>query len=580
MKTKRISYNLIGCLAAGGLAMIACVVSWRLWEIDWSVLPGTDIDNLLCAFIFKSVHEYGLRGTIANYMVGAPGYSALIDIPMMDTIQLVLAYVIDLFTGDYVKTIYVFYLLTFATAAVTMYILLARFHIKWWVNTTASVIFAVAPFHFYREIIHLSLSNYMAVPIGVYLAYVILEDKLLFLRRENGKIKIVWKDLAVLAAAVFVGIGQIYYAFFIAIIMVIALIVRMIWDKSWKPLICQGLVLYAVCAAVIAGLVPKLLFGVLYGENTEAGIRVAYESELYGMKLIQLLMPSSFTRIPGLAKVNEAYVYSGVANNESMWAPLGIVASAAFLGLCGWLIYSYVVKKESDIFTKRLDFAALATLVIVLFCTVGGFGAIFNYIVTPQIRCYNRASILIVCLVLLVGALTVNRIKKTTVSAVLCAGLLVIAYYDQVPILESGWQDEMAILQGQYEEFFEDVEESLPESAMVYQLPYTDFPEVPPLYRMTDYSSFVGYLFTDNVHWSYGGVKGRNPEAEWLHVDAGMSDAFVEGILDAGFSGVLIDTYGYGDGGAAVLEFYRAQGYEEMITENQRYEFFVIGDSE
>lgn len=578
MKNKHISCNLTGCLTAVGLAMLICGVSWRLWEIDWSVLPGTDIDNLLCAFMYKSIHQYGLRGTIANYMVGAPGYSALIDIPITDVIQLLQIYVLDFFTGDYVKTIYLSYLVTFGTAALTMYILLARFQIKWWVNTTASVIFAIAPFHFYREIIHLSLSNYMAIPVGVYLAYVILEDKLKFLQKgENGKLKLVWKDVLVLGAAVFVGIGQIYYAFFIAIIMVMALIVRMIRDKSWRPLICQGIPLYVLCMSVVAGLVPKLLFGILYGANTEAGIRVAYESELYGMKLIQLLMPSSFTRIPGLAKLNEAYVSSGVAVNESMWSPLGLAASAAFLGLCGWLIYSYVIKKENNRFTAQMDFAALATLVIVLFCTVGGFGAIFNYLITPQIRCYNRASILISCLVLLAGALTVNRIRKIGVSAVLCGALLLIAFFDQVPILESGWQDEMAVLQEQYEDFFGEIEDSLPENAMVYQLPYTDFPEVPPLYRMDDYSSFVGYLFTDTVRWSYGGVKGRNPEAKWLLADDGMSKAFVDGILDAGFSGVLIDTYGYDDAGAKVLEFYRGLGYEELVSGNQRYVYVCLG---
>ena len=124
-----------------------------------------------------------------------------------------------------------------------------------------------------------------------------------------------------------------------------------------------------------------------------------------------------------------------------------------------------------------------------------------------------------------------------------------------------------------YNDFFSKAEESLSKGAMVYQLPYLDFPEVSSTY---DYKHFIGYLFTDTLKWSYGGVKGRNVKAGELNIDQGMSYRFLAAIKDAGFEAVYIDLDGYEDGGNQALLFYNQLGVKPLISDDGKLYLFDI----
>src|SRR5207244_1350618 len=64
--------------------------------------------------------------------------------------------------------------------------------------------------------------------------------------------------------------------------------------------------------------------------------------------------------------------------------------------------------------------------------------------------------------------------------------------------------------------FVRSVEDSLPSGAMVFQLPYVPYPEpsrealprYQPILRHS-YDHFRGYLHSQTLRWSYGGMKGR-----------------------------------------------------------------------
>lgn len=577
MDTKKRLYDVAGCLMAGILAAIICCVSLRIWEIDLTTLPG-DIggDGTLACFLFKSIQQNGIKGVFVNHMVGAPDVSYLIDVPFYDVNLLVLAYVVNFLTQNYIVTYYVIYVLGYSLSAITMYILLSRFQLQYWVKVVFSVLFAIAPYHFLRSMGHITLANYVTIPIGVYLAFVILEDEFTIFQRVGGKRKLNRRSVLALLAAIFVGNGQLYYAFFLLIVMALALLMKIIQKRTIRPLLYEGSIIYMICFFVLLGIAPKIIFGKLYGENTLAGVRVPMEAELYGMKIIQLLLPVPYTRIPFLGKANWEYAISGVSVTENAMASLGVIASCCFVFLCGWLIYSFISKQKDNALTARMDFLALGTLVMVLYCTVGGIGAIFNYLVTPQIRALNRASILIACMVLTAGALVIDRIRKRTVSVIACIMILLMGMYDQVLVYSSGWQDQAKVSQDIYEDFFAEVEESVEEGTMIYELPFMNFPESPAQHRMLDYTPFAGYLFTDTLRWSYGGVIGRNSAAAELYVDGGRSIDFVTGIEEAGFVGVCIDSYGYADNGSQIVEFYRDLGFEEIVSSDQRFYFFKL----
>lgn len=317
-----------------------------------------------------------------------------------------------------------------------------------------------------------------------------------------------------------------------------------------------------------------MIYALLNGRNIEAGHRIFYEQEIYGLKIINLLLPVTYSRIEVLQGITESYCNSGAPLvTENRLAALGFIGSIGFLILCGVLIVSFVRKKEccGGLIT---DFCALTTLVFVLVCTIGGFGEIFNWAVTSQIRCYNRASIVITGLSLIGLAAFLNQVKykNRILSIFLCGIILGVGCFDQITILSSNWQDGIRPGQEMYEDYFAEVESSLEEGTMVYQLPYWDFPEQSGI---LNYKHFIAYLCTDELRWSYGGVRGRNLAAKELNIEDGMSYMFLAGIKEAGFQAVYIDLDGYDDG-EYVLAFYNSLGIEPIVSADGRLYVYDI----
>ena len=70
----------------------------------------------------------------------------------------------------------------------------------------------------------------------------------------------------------------------------------------------NSLILIAIIfSGVIANSSPSLIYQYENGKNQEAFIRYPSESEAYGLKITQLLMPINSHRIPYLAKLSEKY---------------------------------------------------------------------------------------------------------------------------------------------------------------------------------------------------------------------------------------------------------------------------------
>ena len=262
--------------------------------------------------------------------------------------------------------------------------------------------------------------------------------------------------------------------------------------------------------------------------------------------------------------------------NENATASLGIVASVGFLILCITFLYSFSYRKQRE---KKdwlmIDFLSLSTLTLILMGSIGGFGEIFNYLVTAQIRCYNRSSVYIAGISFIFIAFLLDKLrnKMKWVSYLVSGFILVAGGIDQVHIYADNWQENTIYMQSIYNDFFSKAEESLSKGAMVYQLPYLDFPEVSSTY---DYKHFIGYLFTDTLKWSYGGVKGRNVKAGELNIDQGMSYRFLAAIKDAGFEAVYIDLDGYEDGGNQALLFYNQLGVKPLISDDGKLYLFDI----
>ena len=93
---------------------------------------------------------------------------------------------------------------------------------------------------------------------------------------------------------------------------------------------------------------------------------------------------------------------------------------------------------------------------------------------------------------------------------------------------------------------------------------------------ISDYDHFRGYLHTETLNWSYGGMKGRVPNWQ-ARIDTMGTEAKLRAIALMGFDGLYIDRYGYRDGATALqTELEEATVTKPTISADDRLVFFNI----
>ncbi len=576
--------SLIGLAAAIMLSLGSICLSFRVWELDWNVPVNFSGDGILLLTLFRSIAENGLKGIWFCDRLGAPDWSALIDVPFLD---------LDLAGETWLLTrffsantvFYLLYLLTYPLAGASMYLLMGKFTKKTPLRVLLSVAYAVTPYHFYRGMGHMTLSHYYTVPLAVLAALLIAEEPFRGIAPERfSRVK----KLLLYGGCVLLGFSNVYYAFFGLFCMGIAFLYKLACTKKLSCLWKEAVPLYTVLLCVGISLLPKILYSLKYGENTIAGVRSPVQTEILSLRIIQMLLPPGYSKVGILAKITQHYSAVGMSINENQFAALGLFAAAGFLIACLWVIFRIMQKgKTADTRQReRLNLLSLCILCLVMYSVTGGFSMLFSMLITPEIRCVNRSSVVIACLSLCVLAIVLDALftklkgKGLAIGGAVMAAVSVCVGYAEFSWYPTHWQAAAKQTDAVLQSFFAQVEETAGENALIYELPFMQFPEVPPINGMEHYQPALGYLYTDTLRWSYGGVKGRNPAAEQLAIDEGMSEAFLRGILDAGFTGVYIDTKGFADGGAAVNAYYtETLGLTPIVSEDGWLYYYPLDES-
>jgi hypothetical protein len=286
-----------------------------------------------------------------------------------------------------------------------------------------------------------------------------------------------------------------------------------------------------------------------------------------------------------MGRLSETYSKYAPLVNENSMASLGLIGSIGFLILIAWIFYrnSNDLKFKVENISNKFTALSVLNLSAVLLATIGGFGTIFAYLITSQIRCYNRISIFIAffalfAVVLLLEEFSIKYVKSNTsrlLFNVFVCLVLVVGVLDQT---SGSFAPPYASTKAEYlndESFVNSIEAIMPENAMIFQLPYVPFPEYPPVNKMTDYSHFRAYLHSKDLRWSYGAMKGR-PGDDWQRLVASMPVRdMLKMLSQTGFGGIYIDSYGFEDSGAKLIsEITQILGTEPLVSDNQRLFFF------
>jgi phosphoglycerol transferase len=566
--------DLIFGSAAAVLALGAAVVFLKLWEADLGIPFDYSGDTVLNLTLVKTVMEHAWY--LHNPDLGAPHGQDLYDYPVAsaDTLNLIFFRLGGLVADNAASVMNVFYVLTFPLTAVTAFIVLRRLPVSRGIALVCALLYTLLPYHFLRGEVHLFLAAYYAVPIGAYLMIAVFRGDRLFGRWRPTLVT------AALCAVVAAASGSFYYSAFTVLLVAFAALLRFVAQRERETLVAGGGIVALILAVSLIQLAPTIVYRIDHGTNDQVAKRYWFESEVYGLKLTNLLLPVDHHRIGALARRKAEYGQQ-IPQTEGQVATLGVVASAGFLWLIGVALAACVGVGRRYSLGLHGGLAAL-TVVSVLFATTGGFSTLLG-VVWPQIRSWNRISIFIaffslaaVALLLetLRGALERRRLPALVFPAALAA-VLAVGVFDQTTPAYIPAYDALRSAYRNDQQLVASLEDQLPAGASVVELPYEPFPE-PALGGRAPYDPAKPYLHSHDLRWSWGAMRGR-PE-DWAATIAGKPAAqVVPAARQAGFSGILLDRIAYGPAAASVeADFGKVLGSEPEPSEDGRYVFFPL----
>ncbi len=221
----------------------------------------------------------------------------------------------------------------------------------------------------------------------------------------------------------------------------------------------------------------------------------------------------------------------------------------------------------------------------ILLATIGGFGSIFNLLVKPDVRCYNRISIFIVFLSLAALGIALTKLfsllpRQTWATA---ASYAFLAFLVFVGIVEQNEASSLNALKTQDQKkfqiqsaFVQQIEKSLPKDAMVYQLPEGSYGDDPRLKPVMWNAQAEPFLVSNSVRWSWPAV---SPEAAIFGsiVEELNASALVDAVYYRGYRGIFIDKVGYEDSGERLISALAGYlGRQPIRSADERYAFFSL----
>lgn len=492
-----------------------------------------------------------------NDRSGFPFGSNHLDYPTSDTGSYLALKLIGVVFHNSTAALNLYYLLGFSLAAMSGYLVSRSIGITRHFSIVVALIYAFTSFHFGR-LGHLFFTWYFVASLFFYVGFRLFSKQLIFINKSNNhKTKFI-NIVALLALASF----GIYYSFFGCIVIMLCTAMAAVVNRSWRHL-CEGvLTLSFIVLGVLLNVLPSLIHFFKSGENREGVNRLATESELYALKITQLLLPRGDHRLDSFFEFTSRYNNSFPLVTENVSASLGAIGSLGFLLLViVILILPFFQFKSKNIGSSTSEFSAqfrlqvLAALCLslVLLGTLGGFSSLFAMLISSSIRAWNRVSIFIAflsvaALLLAVDLLILKYIKhhylKYAGIAMAC-GILVLGILDQTVKPCHSCQLANNELVKNDRTFIQTLESSVPKNSAIFQLPYMAYSDNGPIHALGSYDQARGHLNSEHLKWSFGSMRGR--EGDWFYRKLSQlpikEQVTVVSVM--GFSGIYIDRRGF-----------------------------------
>ena len=552
------------------LASFLLVIAGLFWiyrSADLTLpLYTADGDEMGIFFLIKAIRENGT--TLMTAFEGGAAGADMFDYPYSDKLSFLIVLLISQFTSNAYLTANLFYFLCHVLCAISALRACRKLGLSGASSLMVSVLYAFSAYISQRYS-HMWLVPYFMIPQACLLAVTILQGKW---NHPDGSLlddSGFWRMFGLAYLFAFTGL---YYAFFACAIIAAAMVIRIFSDRGRRLAgnLLPSFFITAVLLGIVTNILPNLLYTFMNGPNpaSELAARNPSDTEVYGLKMAQMLLPRLNHRIPSFAGAIASYSATFPLVTENMTSSLGMIGSLGFLLSIVFLL------------SGREDYRPVAALNVSAFLigTVGGLGTLLSLIVSNPMRCYNRISVMILFFSLVTIGMVLDQFGRKLprwLFLAICVILTGFGVYDQTtPYYAPSCSHLLNVRQT-----VDRMEEILQPGDSVFVLPYDNWPS-PTI--VGSYRNHLLYVESDNIHWSYGAMQGRQ-EARWQESVADTpTEAMLASLSEAGYEGVYLDqtlyTRKYGDEAASerIEELSAALGSPDAASPDGNLFFWLI----
>ena len=558
-------------LFQAALTVLLLIVTLRLWRTDIRVPMYYWGDTLPQLAIAKSIADGGWIWFIDR--LGAPFGFVMAAYPQNLTTTSIVLKGLSFLSKEPGLLLNVYWLSTIVAASVNAHLALRVLGYGRSSAIVFATLYAFLPYAFYRNVAHVSLV-FMFVPVLAAYAVQIAANTAGSLRSRWG--------MYVVICAIAQAFDYIYYTFFAAFVFIVAGVLAWSYHGSAR----RARIAFALCMVLVISaminLTPSILAWSRDGKPPNDFDKTAAQAEIYGLKLRQLLSPVQPSRLESLRAFGEKE-RQFPNENENRSTRLGIVLSIGFVAMLAQLLFSPRLAAQARA-------SGALTLACVLLATVGGFGAIFNLLVTPDIRAYNRIVVFIAFFTIVYLAHVADRWMARIDNGERMrwpsgAAGFAMAFVLILGVLDEGQAARPIV--GRYavdaqtfhaeRSFVREIERRYPNGGAVMQLPETVFTPDDGRVKMQAYDHARAYLASDKLSWSWPSYSSRRHT--WYESLGNPADSgFLDRLLASGFVGVWIDRFGYEPADLATLEHALTARLGSPLVggPQQRYAYFDL----
>ena len=501
--------------------------------------------------------------------LGAPLQADMRDFPTPDYLHTVIIHLLTRLCGAAEPAFWLYYVgsfgLTYALAAFSFH----RLGVSAWLLHILACGFAFLPYHFIR-LGHYCLSMYYTLPLAV-LAAAALRPTVRpapdgtcdapAAQPSAGRLG----HAGVLVCDVISAFSGAYYCFWYLLLLAYGAAFAVVSPLPLRSRvgITGRYLLHAGITVLLfkVGLLPFEAVRHEQGPNPEGvSHRLPLESDLYATSLVLLITPSVVSRLAAfVGKTSFPPFATALPTGESVGAYVGVPATLGIFLAC--LVIMRGIQRrpprqagEDEPADDVLRFLAPLVLYLLLWTTFGGFNALFAQLVTPQIRCWNRLSVLLSFVAAGVFGLEMSkwvdglagRWPREGRSLLVTVIGLTLATCIAVTQLPGRTVTEVASRHRELDDaakvYFGGIA-ARPAHAgrpQVLMLPYMGHPEVASPDQIEHYAYFLPFMHSDGVRWSFGGCRGRPAGEVYKMVATRPSAEMLPVARRLGYTGILV----------------------------------------